>query len=301
MSLVVDKKKRVRNWVFTWNNYTPEDIEYCLTIPCRYIMFGEEVAPTTNTPHLQGVIVYNEAKSCSQVSKDLRSKVHLEPCVALVAAIAYNGKEGKVHEKGDRPKTQAEKGVMGAEATQLFYKKLREEAEAHGKVSDERIQFLHGSIIDRIHAKAKQKRTLPLTFEKHLWYYGPSGTGKSRKAREDHPDAYMKMCNKWWDGYDDEETVIIDDFDVRHEHLIHFLKIWTDHAAFNTEFKGVVWKIRPKLVIVTSNYHPKDIWTNASDLEPIYRRFKIVRFDNPFNVPVQAPEVEFVNTQFATN
>ena len=44
------------------------------------------------------------------------------------------------------------------------------------------------------------------------WRYGPTGTGKSRTAHEDYPDAYIKANTKWWDGYIDQEVVIIDDF-----------------------------------------------------------------------------------------
>jgi len=34
-----------------------------------------------------------------------------------------------------------------------------------------------------------------------VWYYGAPGTGKSLKARTDHPDAFIKAQNKWFDGY----------------------------------------------------------------------------------------------------
>ena len=44
------------------------------------------------------------------------------------------------------------------------------------------------------------------------YHWGASGTGKSRSVRERYPDAYIKSNNVWWDGYNDEETVIIEEF-----------------------------------------------------------------------------------------
>ena len=43
------------------------------------------------------------------------------------------------------------------------------------------------------------------------WHWGATGTGKSRHCRTKWPDAFIKSNDVWWDGYEGEETVLIEE------------------------------------------------------------------------------------------
>lgn len=263
------------NFAFTHNNYTPDDIMRYTFLKAKYIVYGKETSPTTGTPHLQGTIVFPSQKTLPQAIKLLPGKPHVEICLDLFASIEYCKKGGDITEHGIPPVPPKEKGKK-EQRRWLEYKDLARQGRFDELPPD--IQFRNLNLIKAHRADYLLHANYPDTTEKMQWYYGESGTGKSRKARGDHPNAYLKMCNKWWDGYNEEEVVIIEDFDSKHDVLCHHLKIWADRYPFPGEFKGGARKLRPRLLIVTSNYHPNQIWFKDEDLNPILRRFHVTRF-----------------------
>jgi len=112
------------------------------------------------------------------------------------------------------------------------------------------------------------------------WWYGDTGTGKSRMAWEKYGDiCYQKMLNKWWDGYDCQPIVIIEEWSPKNEVTASALKIWADRYPFTAQIKGgVLQKIRPQKIIVISNYALRDCFPDTRDVEPIARRFKEIHF-----------------------
>jgi len=265
---------KFRNYCFTWNNPTPASEAFLKGIAgVKYLVYGREIGES-GTPHLQGTIVFNSQRSKLAVIK-LLTGCHIEVTKHIIESIAYCKKDGDFFEVGDEPQDQKAQGLPEQER----WKRIREAAE-EGRRDDipDDVQFKHARTIDYLYNRALSERKLDDTEQVMLWYYGPSGTGKSRKARTDHPEAYLKMCNKWWDGYRDQEVVLLEDFDKRHEMLVHHLKIWADRYPFPAEVKGGSRVIRPGLIIVTSNYHPREIWGEEESVAPILRRFKCVKF-----------------------
>lgn len=86
------------------------------------------------------------------------------------------------------------------------------------------------------------------------------------------------MHNKWWEGYCNQDVVLIDDVGMTHLWMGDFLKTWGDRYAFRAEIKQDSIVARPKKIIVTSNYTPQELWPDKSVHEPIMRRFRIMEF-----------------------
>jgi len=109
-----------------------------------------------------------------------------------------------------------------------------------------------------------------------IWVWGPAGCGKTTSVDRAYPNAYPKPLTKWWDGYQGEEVILLDDMDIFHRGLSSLIKHWADYKPFICENKSGAVYIRPKKIIVTSQYPIEKIWDPLTDPESwaaINRRF----------------------------
>jgi len=264
---------RNRSFVFTKNNYTQDDETVLQAIQCKYVVYGREVAPTTGTPHLQGYISFDNPRTLNGI-RTLLTGCHIEVARGTsLENFTYCTKGGDFFERGQRPLTQQEKGAgekrKWDEIWDLAKQNKLEEIESQIK-----IRYYH--TLKRV---AQDHMVLPSALESvcGVWIYGSSGSGKSHSAITQNPGAYMKPRNKWWDGYQGEDVVILDDVDKFDVGLGGFLKHWGDKWPFIGEMKGGSRTVRPKKFIVTSQYQINDIWSDEETRVALNRRFKSIQ------------------------
>lgn len=307
MSKLVDTEakssnERYRSWAITQNNYP--DTELADNMECKYLVYGKELSKT-NTPHLQITCVYKNGKSVSAVRK-LWPKCNVEVAANVERSILYcmkgemdsdlfksikdnkllteheeYGKNADVTERGDKPKSQQEKGDCEKERWKNIID-LAKKGDMESICEADPQAYVHAyktlKQIGTDHIEAKHS----LDKLENYWVWGKAGLGKTLWVQsETKEECYMKPCTKWWDGYKGQEDVLIDELEKKaaEYNMGHYLKEWAQHKYFLAEIKGGTISIRPKRLYVTSNYSMEEIFGHDEEmLAAIKRRFKEVHF-----------------------
>jgi len=268
-------RQRSRGYCFTLNNPVPAEIQALELIKCAYIVLGHEVGES-GTPHIQGYVHYEHCVPFSRVKADF-PRAHIEVRKGTITqAVEYCKKDGTYRERGTRPLDQNQKGVDG----KTTWTKILTHAK-QGKTSW--IEENYPKAWIHLHSKLKSLRqpnstVLQGTLE-HEWWYGPTGTGKSSTLWELYPSHFQKELNKWWDGYEGADVIAIEEWSPKNECTGSQLKVWADRYPFTGQIKGgALQKIRPKKIIVLSNYSIMDCFPDSRDYQPLMRRFAQLKF-----------------------
>lgn len=279
---MVKTSTKSRYFCFTLNNYTEADVASLKVIECKYVVFGFEVGGQ-GTPHLQGYIGFTNPRSFDAVRK--LYKWHIE--VAQGSATQnfnYCTKDHEVYERGTRP---SDSEAAGENEKNRWINAKRSAVE--GKLDDIPPDMLirHYNTFKKIRADYQPPlEPLEEASVYGLWLQGPPRTGKSHFARTNFEPLYLKDTNKWWDGYKDEPYVLIDELEPQHAFMSSWIKKWVDRWPFSAETKGSKALIRPKLIIVTSNYSIAEVFAGVPSWAAIEQRFLVRSFSTQDGRPV---------------
>lgn len=336
------KKRGSRRYVGTKNNYTEQDIVSLVNFfhnpNCVYLVYGEEVAPTTGTPHLQ---IYIELKNCMTMTA-LNKKIfnswwgvckgspedasgyckkgecgdHIhdpysdrcELCQGYKDSWSYfdyrtsSIKENWIGDefgRNERSKGQGKRTDVDAPVEAIMGgASLRDIAR---EFPHEHVKY-HRGFRDLV-AMVREPRYLSKMPEVHvLW--GPTETGKSwRSIHEYWPDIphYMwsPLQGKWFDRYDGEKKLILDEFRGEDSLPFHQLLSMFDWKACQIEYKGGFTELLADKFIITSPTHPSTWYPHCSDADnanQLYRRLTSVvhcakKFVPPGHEPNHAASV----------
>lgn len=295
-----------KNWCFTWHfdGEPPKP-----TWPnVQFVSYQPEICPKTGKTHLQGYVQFKEKLRFSALKK-LQKEVHWEKRRGShKQALAYTQKEDT--RVPNAVPVQEGEPVGGAGGFVDLQRDLDQGMSVSDAAETYFAQYLRYSKSIESYIQMRMLPRDPSVPVFTTVLYGPPGTGKTRYATHHAgPDAYwLARPNSqtgalWWDGYNGQETVVIDEFSgwVPRELMCTIL----DRYPCTIQKKGASTQLRATKFFITSNKHPSEWWPNSyakDGLGPIQRRIsapngRVIHMPGPnVWVPDGAPYVRAVSS-----
>lgn len=274
--------QQARNYVFTINFANgevtlldPDEFPEWLT----YCVWQLELGHDNHVEHYQGYLECSGKKSMKQV--------HAIPGFERAALMVRRGTSAqaimystKVDTRIDGPWYHGEPKEQGKRNDLTAVKRAIDEGATDVVLWDD-----HFSSMTRYHKAFSTYKRVKAPKRDWITHFlciiGPSGCGKTRLAREFFPGAYWKAPLQWWDDYDGQEFVVMDEFQGQYpfRELLRIL----DSSPLSLGSKGSHVNFVAKWVVFTSNYHPRDWYDPVSikvdwDDSPLRRR--LLEFGN---------------------
>lgn len=255
---------KFRRFCLTWNNYTDESLHTITNTGHSYLIVGKEKGDS-GTPHYQMYVEYATQKTFSSVIKAFHKKCHIEVAKAdATKNREYCSKQEVLFEEGT-PKQQGRRNDL---------KDLKKSIEGGKNIrqmlEDETISSYQGLRCSEL--LMKYIEPIRTTTPKLIWRYGATGTGKTEWVHKNYPNVYKPISFKWFDGYDGQKAVLIDDFRADWCGFADLLK-FTDKYPFKVETKGGSRQFLAETIIFTCPFHLSEIYDTNEDVSQLIRRF----------------------------
>lgn len=262
---------RIRSWCFTY--YPTEEQRDQLWFEklsikkgITYMVMGREHCPSTQRLHFQGYIHFKNGKT----QKQTRKWFGLDRISLFVSKGTdiqnqkYCSKENKIIEVGAPVKqgkrTDIEKAV--------------DIIKTSGKMSQvlDEVHNYQACRHAELYLKYKDKKEIREDLQV-INYWGETNQGKTYRVYQENDDVFRPINFKWWDGYDGDEVVLLDD--IRKDFCkFHELLNLLDKYPIRVEHKGGSRQLKAKKIYITTPIPLVDMWSNrcSEDIQQLARR-----------------------------
>lgn len=252
-----DPEARGRGFILTINQPDEEDEEKLKKDKYQYLVYQYEMGDKTQKLHIQAFIYYHNALKWKTVKKRYQN-AHIENSKHIRKCVNYCKKE-KTRVEGRGP---YEFGTMPEAGRRTDLETVAEEIKDGKKMSE--IAEDNPEVFVRHFKGLKElKETFIKDRDKKpevMWAFGVAGVGKTRWPYQTYPgkSIYIKDGTLWWNGYEQQDIILIDDFDGGWPYR-DFLRL-LDRYPYQGQFKGGYTKVNSPIIVITCEFPPEHFW-----------------------------------------
>lgn len=262
---------KARHWV--WTSFEEDQdglLQPAFTEQMVYQVYQAEICPSSSRRHFQGYTEFKNTKSLAALKMALgfrschaerrRGSREQARDYAMKNDTRIDG-EIPVEEGSWNPPCQGKRNDL------LELRDACEKAKSLADIiaDDDNVAALakYGRFAERVFQAAARKRARPFRNVEVFIYWGKSGTGKTREPYE--LGAFKWECCKpeWWDGYDGEDILLIDEFygfQMDSKRLLTILDGYQCRLPIKGGFTYAQWT----KVYITSNKSPESWYDTES-------------------------------------
>lgn len=275
---------RVKRWAWTLNNPTEEERDTISGWDCKYICYGNEIAPETGTPHLQGYVEWKSGRKLENLKK-LNPRIHWEPAKG-------SGWENRIYcQKQDS--AMFERGVIPmAGRRQIDSLKILKRDSIHGQTIINAKRMRLGIELEREMYREIMENELKKPEVTYI--YGDTGTGKTYFAIKEAVNTYgvenvsmIRFVNNFATCNNPQARALIwPEFRPSCLDAATFLE-FTDGYGMILNIKHSQVFVRPEAIYICSIKHPSEIYKD--EINNQFKR-RITRFVNMNDHPYDPDE-----------
>lgn len=271
-----------RRWCFTINNYSEADCEriraWAQLDECLGISAGLEVGEQKGTPHIQGYLIAGKPTRKSYFYRLFRGD---KKCKFFMVKPKGDWDQNAKYTQKDQNVLVVKVPPMSIQGNRSDLEDFRDTLKRKPDISSSELAETHLNCLakyPRLRNELRQSYLKEQTREfRHvevLVRYGAAGTGKTREPYEEGAYIFDDYANGWWDGYDGESVVLLDDFygGIKWSFFLRLL----DGYQVRLKVKGGFTYANWTKVYITSNKHPSE-WYERGFPPELERRITEIR------------------------